>query len=106
LTLSDATPELLQKVAEVSAGLILKVKAEDIQASIDPAKFVESHKVKGGPSPTEVKRMIKNRKQLIVKSKVALKEKEGKLDAADSQLKSVVDGYLKRVRLKRHGKKL
>jgi argininosuccinate lyase len=106
LALSDATPELLQKVAEVSAGLILKVKAEDIQASIDPAKFVESHKVKGGPSPAEAKRMIKNRKQLIVKSKVALKEKEGKLDAAESQLKSVVDGYLKRVRLKRHGKKL
>jgi argininosuccinate lyase len=101
LTLSDVTPELLQKVAKDSAGLALKVEEADIQASIDPANFVESHKVKGGPSPSEVKRMLKNRKQLMSKSKAIMKEIKGKLDAADGQLDSVVSGYLKR-----HGKKL
>jgi argininosuccinate lyase len=106
LTLFDATPELLQKVAKASADLVLKVKAEDIQASIDPAKFVESHKAKGGPSPAEVKRILKNRKELTSQSKAYLKEKKCKLDAADSQLKLVVDGYLKIVNFKRHGKKL
>jgi argininosuccinate lyase len=75
----------------------LKIKEVDIQASIDPAKFVESHKAKGGPSPAEVKRMIKNRKKLAAESKADLKAKKGKLDAADAQLESVVSGYLKKL---------
>ncbi len=104
LSISDTTPELLQKIAKNSANLNLQVKEADIQASIDPAKFVESHKVKGGPSPLEVKRMIKNRKQLIAKSKMNLKAKKGKLDEADSQLESLVSGYLKMVNFKRNGK--
>jgi argininosuccinate lyase len=97
LSLSNATPELLQKVAKDSAGLNLQVKAKDIQESIDPAKFVESHKAKGGPSPAEVKRMLKNRKKYAAQSKTNLEEKKGKLDAADGQLESVVSGYLKKV---------
>ncbi len=95
LSLSDATPELLQKVAKASAGLALQVSEADIQVSIDPAKFVENHKVKGGPSPAEVKRMLKNRKQLVAQSKARLKMKKGKLDAAESHLEFVVSGYLK-----------
>jgi argininosuccinate lyase len=71
----------------------LKVKLEDIQESIDPMKFVESHKTKGGPAPAEVKRMLKNRKQLTVKSKSSLKEKKSKLEEADNQLKAVVQRY-------------
>jgi argininosuccinate lyase len=97
LSLSDATSELLQKVAKDSAGLTLNVKEADIQVSIDPAKFVESHKVNGGPSPAEVKRMLMNRKKLAGESKANLKEIEGKLEAADGQLESVVSGYLKKV---------
>jgi argininosuccinate lyase len=82
-------------------GALVKVKAEDIQVSIDPTKFVESHNVKGGPSPAEVKKMLKNRKRLMAQSKAYLKEKKGRLDIAEGQLESVVRGYLKR-----HGKKL
>jgi len=93
MTLSDLKPELLQKAAQDSAGLTLNVKLEDIQESIDPSKFVESHKTKGGPSPTEVKRMLKNRKQLTTQSKTNLKKKKSKLEEADSQLKSVVQRY-------------
>jgi len=93
MTLSDLTPELLQKAAQDSAGLTLNVKEADIQESIDPSKFVESHKAKGGPSPTEVKRMLKNRKQLTAQSKSNLSKKENKLEEADSQLKSVVQRY-------------
>ena len=94
MTLSDLTPELLQKAAQDSAGLTLNVKLEDIQESIDPSKFVESHKTKGGPAPAEVKRMLKIRKQLTAQSKTNLKKKKSKLEEADSQLKSVVQRYL------------
>jgi argininosuccinate lyase len=106
LTLFDVTPELLDKVAKDSAELTLIVKAEDIQASIDPMKFVESHKAKGGPSPAEVKRMLESRKKLLAKSKATLKKKKTKLDAADGQLKSVVDNILNKEKFKIHGKKL
>jgi argininosuccinate lyase len=97
MSLSDATPVMLQKVAKDLAGLNLQVKEADIQASIDPVKFVESHKVKGGPSPAEVKRMLKNRKELTAQSKVYLNAKKCKLNEADGQLESTVSGYLKKV---------
>jgi argininosuccinate lyase len=93
MTLADLTPELLQKAAKDSAGLTLKAKLEDIKESIDPMKFVESHKAKGGPAPSEVKRMLKNRKQLTAQSKTSLKEKKSKLEEADNQLESVVQRY-------------
>jgi argininosuccinate lyase len=93
MTLSGLTPELLQKTAQDSAGLTLNVKEVDIQESIDPMKFVESHKTKGGPAPAEVKRMLKNRKQLTSQLKTSLKKKKSKLEEADNQLNSVVQRY-------------
>ncbi len=93
MTLADLTPEVLQKAAKDSAGLTLKVKLEDIKESVDPKKFVESHKAKGGPAPAEAKRMLKNRKQLAAQSKMSLKEKTTKLEEADNQLNSVVQRY-------------
>jgi argininosuccinate lyase len=106
LTLSDVTSELLQKAAQDSAGLALNVKEVDIQKSIDPVKFVESHKTKGGPSPAEVKRMLKDRKQLMTQSKSNLKEKKSKLAEADGQLKAVIKSYLYKVNLESQKRKL
>jgi len=93
LALSDLTPELLNKTAKDVAGITLAVKLVDIKDSIDPKKFVESHKTMGGPAPAEVKRMLKNRKQLTSQSKMSLQEQKSKLEEADSQLKSVVQRY-------------
>jgi len=94
MALSTLTPELLNKTAKDSAGITLAVKLADIKESMDPMKFVESHKTKGGPSPTEVKRMLKNRKQLTAQSKSNLSKKESKLEEADSQLESAVQNYI------------
>jgi argininosuccinate lyase len=93
LALSKLTPELLNKTAKDSAGITLAVKLADIKDSVDPKKFVESHKIKGGPAPAEVKRMLKNRKKLTSQSKMSLKEKKGMLEKADQQLESVVQRY-------------
>jgi argininosuccinate lyase len=106
LTLSDVTSELLQKAAQDSADLDLNVKEMDIQESIDPVKFVESHKAKGGPSPAEVKRMLKDRKQLMTQSKSNLKEIKSKLTKADCQLKAVVKSHLYKVNFKSQEEKL
>jgi argininosuccinate lyase len=93
LPLSKLTPELLNKTAKDSVGITLAVKLADIKDSVDPQKFVESHKTMGGPAPVEVKRMLKNRKQLTAQSKMNLKEKKGLLEKADQQLKSAVQRY-------------
>ena len=93
LALSDLTPELLNKAAKDSAEITLSVKLEDIKDSIDPKRFVESHKILGGPAPTEVKRMLTSRKQLISQSKISLQEHKSRLQEADTQLKSTVQRY-------------
>jgi argininosuccinate lyase len=93
LTLSDLTPESLNKTAKDSAGITIAVKLTDIKESIDPKKFVESHGATGGPAPTEVKRMLINRKRLTSVSKTSLKEKKCRLEEADLQLKSVIQCY-------------
>jgi argininosuccinate lyase len=93
LALSDLKPELLNKTAKDVAGIALAVKLADIKDSIDPKKFVESHSVMGGPAPAEVKRMLKNRKQLTAHSKQSLQTHKKELEAADLQLKSAVQNY-------------
>ena len=93
LALSDLKPELLNKTAKDVAGITLAVKLVNIKNSIDPKKFVESHKAMGGPAPAEVKRMLKNCKQLTSQSKMSLKEQKSRLEEADLQLKSVVQRY-------------
>ena len=86
LTLSDLTPEQLNKTAQECAEIILDVKLADIKQAIDPKKFVESHKTKGGPAPAEVKRMLNSRKQLTDQTKTTLTNKKGELAAADIKL--------------------
>jgi argininosuccinate lyase len=93
LTFSDVTPELQQKVIQDSLGLSLNVNVKDIHESIDPQKFVESHKARGGPAPTEVKRMLKVRKKWMGKSRSNLSKKKIELNEADDKLQSTVQSY-------------
>jgi argininosuccinate lyase len=93
LALCDLKPEQLNKTAKDVAGISLAVKLADIKDSIDPKKFVESHKTVGGPAPTEVKRMLKSRKQSTNRSKIWIKEQKSRLAEADEQLNAVVQRY-------------
>lgn len=94
LTLSDLTPELLRTIAKDSLVLTLNVKEEDIRASINPLEFVKAHNVRGGPAPTEVKRMIGIRRKSIALSKAWLSKKKLKLNEAEEKLRSVVRACL------------
>jgi argininosuccinate lyase len=93
LTFYDVTPKLLQKVIQDSFGLSLSINTKDVRESIDPLKFVESHKARGGPSPTEVKRMLKVRKQWTTLSTSNLSKKKLELDESDNQLQSLIQSY-------------
>jgi len=93
LNLADVTPELLQAVAKDSACLSLNIQVEDIHAIVDPLKFVEAHDAQGGPSPTVVEDMMKNRKKWMRMSRARLSEKKSKLDGADERLESSIKDY-------------
>ncbi len=93
LGLTHLTPELLNKTAQESAGITIAVKLADINDSIDPKKFVESHNTIGGPAPEEVKRMLKSRLEMISQSKSSLKKQAFRLKEADRQLMSAVQRY-------------
>ena len=93
-TFLEATPELLQKVAQDAVGIKLIVSAEDIAASIDPFKIVETYKVKGGPASTEVERALVTRKQHMALSKSNVAKMKQKISKAESKLESIVHSYL------------
>jgi argininosuccinate lyase len=93
LALSDVTPELLRQAAQDSSGLSLDLNAKDILDSIDPLKFIESHRVRGGPSSIEVKRMLKGRTECMTLTKSNVSSKKLELKRAEAKLRSIVQFY-------------
>jgi argininosuccinate lyase len=97
-TFRDATPALLAKVAKETAGISLKVKADDIAESVDPRKIVESHNVTGGPAPATVKKALAIRKKDMAQAKSNVEKLQQKLEEAkktlESAAKSVADAKI------------
>jgi argininosuccinate lyase len=92
-TLLDATPELLQKVAQEAAGVKLSVKIGDIVDCANPRKLVETYKVLGGPSPVEVERAIKTCSKNMADAKSTIVKLKNNLEDAQRKLKEVVESY-------------
>ena len=92
-TLLDATPELLQKVAQQAVGIELMVKKQDMVECTNPRKIIETYKVQGGPSPVEVERAITTRKKNMISSKNNISKLKQNLANAESTLNSIVESY-------------
>ena len=92
-TLLDATPELLQKVAQDSTEAKLTVKKEDIIACTNPTKIVETYKVQGGPSPAEVERAIKAIKKKMEQTKTHITKLQKNLEDTEKTLNLTVMSY-------------
>jgi argininosuccinate lyase len=60
--MSDLSPELLKEVAKRRAGVELDLDSGELGRVIDPRRFVESHRVIGGPSPERVREAIERRR--------------------------------------------
>jgi hypothetical protein len=91
--LLDATPELLSKVAEESAGLTLMVKNEDIVSCTNPRKLIETYKVQGGPSPTEVQRGLYVRQKTMAKNRKVVDKLQEQQSNTQTILNSKVEAY-------------
>jgi argininosuccinate lyase len=92
-TLLDATPELLGKVAQETAGIKLIVKKEDMIDCTNPRKLVETYKVQGGPSSIEVKRALKTVKKTMEQTKNEIVTLKKKLADAQRSFSSLVESY-------------
>ncbi|MBE3117059.1 argininosuccinate lyase, partial [Candidatus Bathyarchaeota archaeon] len=92
-TLLDATPQLLEKVAQDSAGLRLAVKVEDIVECTNPRKIIETYKVQGGPSPVEVERALTQRNKNLLLEQKKVSELKQELAKSESKLETIVDSY-------------
>ena len=106
-TLLDATPQMLQTMAQEVAGLNLSVKLEDIVDCTNPRKLIETYKVLGGPSAVEVKKTIRtsmknmaDAKSNIVKLKKNLADAQGNLNGVAESYVSTAQRVTENVRFK------
>jgi argininosuccinate lyase len=92
-TLLDATPEMLQKVAQQAAGVKLTLKKEDIVECTNPHKLVETYKVQGGPSAVEVEKFIATAKKSMADAKNNIAKLKKNLADAEKKLNATLDSY-------------
>ena len=92
-TLLDATPEMLQKVAEKAAGVKLTVEKEDISECTNPRKLVETYKVQGGPSAVEVEKSIAKAKKNMVDAKNNIAKLKKYNEDAEKKLNATLESY-------------
>jgi len=93
-TLLDATPELLSKVAKVSAKIELTVKKQDLVECTNLRKLIETYKVQGGPSPEEVERAITAKNKILTQTKISIAKLQEKLTDAENSLNLTVESYV------------
>ena len=94
MTFADATPKMLAKAAEDSTGIKLNVKTEDIKALADPLRLVEACKVKGGPAPAEVKRMLCEREKQVLQTKSDISKMDKELEESWNKLDAAVQQFI------------
>jgi argininosuccinate lyase len=92
-TLRDATPELLAKVAQETAGIKLTIKKADIVECTNLRKLIETYKVQGGPSPAEVERAITSSNKTLTQTKTSIAKLKEKLANKEKTLNSTVESY-------------
>lgn len=94
-TLSDATPELVQKVALEAANVKITVKKQDLLECTNLRKLIETYKVLGGPSPEEVERAIDARNKTLAKTQANLDKLKEKLANAKKSLDKTIKDCVK-----------
>ena len=92
-SLSDATPQLIESLSKRVLGISLKVDLDDIRSCVDPLKVVEAHKVRGGPSPEEIRRALKARSQTAATWTHTLTTESDRLREASDELQSLAEQY-------------
>jgi argininosuccinate lyase len=86
----DITSEMVYQAAEKVTGQPLIMSQEDVTRALDPAAFVESHDLIGGPAPKEVLRMIGVRREQLAEAREHLARRKSRIEEGDKLLNEAV----------------
>ncbi|MBS7638970.1 MAG: argininosuccinate lyase [Candidatus Bathyarchaeia archaeon] len=92
-SLSETTPDLLAKVSLELLGSPLIVRDEDLRRAISLDGFIESHNVRGGPSRSEVGRMLSARREILNQCRCELASKRERIVDSITTLNSIAESY-------------
>ena len=90
----EITAKLLNELSFKVLGKNISVTDMMIQSTLDVESCLSQRKTLGSPAPKEVKRMIKNRKELLYLNKNNIASRVRKLEAANKDLRNTVKKYL------------
>ncbi|MEM4643010.1 MAG: argininosuccinate lyase [Candidatus Bathyarchaeia archaeon] len=93
MTLRDANAEMLGKIS-ATFGFEIKLKDEDLQAALNLSNIVNLHNVTGGPSPAEVRRMLKTREEILNHVRSRVFERRSKIKKSIEKLESAVKSLI------------
>lgn len=88
-SLSEAPPERIAEIIHEKTGKTLEIRL--IQSAVDPTFNVNIRSTIGGPSSSEIERMIYARYELLNKTKSYLSELVARLSERRALLKSLID---------------
>ena len=94
LTFEDLTPEMIQTTSNLFYNRKIKISVEQISNCINPKKIVDTHNIRGGPAPVEVKRALIVKKKQIKYNQTNLSKINQKLLNAKKTMDSIINYYL------------
>lgn len=93
-TLADLNPEVLRRVAKISANIDLSINGEDLEPLSDLLKMVKTYSVVGGPAPSEVGRALLARKKDLSAVDSNIKTLKQKLVKAENDLQLTINSII------------
>jgi argininosuccinate lyase len=91
---AEINAEFVDEISKKVIGKPLNIKGEKIKRALLPFEAVAAKNVTGGPSPTEVKRMIKIREKIISKKQENLKNRAKRIEDSQQLLFSAMDNLI------------
>jgi argininosuccinate lyase len=83
----DITQDMINQAAEKVVGRTLMVPVNKIQQSVDPRLNVKRRKVRGGPAPESVRKMIDTQRNQLTNDEKNQIERTSKINKALTLLK-------------------
>ena len=92
--MNDLTAKSIAVISEKLIGEKVTITDADLARILDPLSSIEARKSLGSPSPTEVERMLRERKKIIQMRVDSLASRIGRLDNANLELRRLINSYI------------
>ncbi|HBE01413.1 MAG TPA: hypothetical protein DC049_02915, partial [Spirochaetia bacterium] len=86
----DLTGEMLDEAARLCEEEPPRIDTAALQKCLDPVEFIKNHNNLGGPAPSETKRMLKQRKEMIRIAEEKQQERRKRIKQGDELLEKEI----------------